>query len=870
MNAITYEPIQLLLSQPVSTSGCPQVVTFGVPFAEGLISNGGDLSVVTSTGERLHTVVRATAFWPDHSVKWGLVKFLCGQIPAEAPDYFLVDDGVGNVETHTGVSVQHLDDAVIVSDGELSYHFRLDGDQLFPSVFSAEIEVWSADEFSVGLLDGDGHSLFVVKTATEVVQQNSLAALIEVRGVIEAGLPLPINVLFRFEITVEKVLSATVEIHNPNRAIHTDGIWDLGDANSFNFKEFSLLFNRLESDLLDIKPEAAVDSVKLDISEAATFFQASSGGENWDSPTHVNAEGLSCNQFSGYSLVLDSNTLMSGKRANPVVRIKREGQGCFVVKLKDFWQNFPKSLAFTKSKFSIGVFPVEHLDGYELQGGERKQHEISFSFTDDIDSLDWLDNPLTFNVDPNAITQAAVIGGPVGEGFEAYDRLIGVALSESKGFIAKREDQDEFGWRHFGDVVADHETLYHEADNIFVSHYNNQYDAIYGFARQYLLTSDVRWHQLMHDLARHVMDIDIYRTTEDRAEYNHGLFWHTDHYLQASTCSHRTYSKSHYAEDWTGNKGGGPGPEHCYTTGLKFYYHITGNEGARDAVLGLANWIRYYYEGTGTLIEGCKNLLSRDRHILISVLKGHQVFRYRYTFDRGMGNYIRALLDSYELTLDESYILETEAIIMNTFSSADDISLRNLDDVEFTWFYTVFLQEVIKYLDLKRTMGSLDSAFCYARNALLHYAHWMAINETPALNSAKPLEYANDTWIAQDIRKANILYAAYRYETENRDLLLARAKEFRDYVTGALAKSETLHFSRIQIILLQNHGPSALMDSAAEPYDGLIDLPKDTASERSCFFTKAGLLSFLLNNFWQVIRKFNLTREINWVRARFG
>ena len=33
---------------------------------------------------------------------------------------------------------------------------------------------------------------------------------------------------------------------------------------------------------------------------------------------------------------------------------------------------------------------------------------------------------------------------------------------------AKRERADEYGWRHFGDLYADHETLGYDGDDIFV------------------------------------------------------------------------------------------------------------------------------------------------------------------------------------------------------------------------------------------------------------------------------------------------------------------------------------------------------------------------------------------------------------------
>ncbi|MFQ3198184.1 MAG: hypothetical protein ACI81A_001905 [Paraglaciecola sp.] len=40
-------------------------------------------------------------------------------------------------------------------------------------------------------------------------------------------------------------------------------------------------------------------------------------------------------------------------------------------------------------------------------------------------------------------------------------------------------------------------------------------------------------------------------------EYNGGLFWHTDHYLQAFTSSHRSYSKSQASDAYQDHAGGG-------------------------------------------------------------------------------------------------------------------------------------------------------------------------------------------------------------------------------------------------------------------------------------------------------------------------
>src|SRR5205814_910950 len=125
-----------------------------------------------------------------------------------------------------------------------------------------------------------------------------------------------------------------------------------------------------------------------------------------------------------------------------------------------------------------------------------------------------------------------------------------------KTFEQKRETIDEYGWRNFGDLYADHEAAFHRGPQPLVSHYNNQYDGIAGCAYQFMRSGDVRWWRLCAELAAHTTDIDIYHTDLDKAAYNRGLFWHTVHYVDAGLATHRSYPRA------AGVGGGGPSPEH--------------------------------------------------------------------------------------------------------------------------------------------------------------------------------------------------------------------------------------------------------------------------------------------------------------------
>ena len=167
-------------------------------------------------------------------------------------------------------------------------------------------------------------------------------------------------------------------------------------------------------------------------------------------------------------------------------------------------------------------------------------------------------------------------------------------------FSVGREEIDEYGWRNYGDVYADHELTYYKGDPPVVSHYNNQYDVIYGLLNQYLRTGDVRWFELAEPLARHVIDIDIYHTREDRAAYNGGMFWHTDHHRDAVTATHRCYSRTNCGAVKRAY-GGGPSNEHNYTTGLLHYFYLTGDNQAEATVPGLADWVIDRDDGRKTI-----------------------------------------------------------------------------------------------------------------------------------------------------------------------------------------------------------------------------------------------------------------------------
>jgi hypothetical protein len=376
-----------------------------------------------------------------------------------------------------------------------------------------------------------------------------------------------------------------------------------------------------------------------------------------------------------------------------------------------------------------------------------------------------------------------------------------------------------------------------------VSHYNNQYDPVAGFAYQFLRSGDRRWLRHMEELAAHVIDIDIYHTTGDKSAYNGGLFWHTYHYADADTGTHRSYprallrmtgmpgldpndpkakrSRGVYA------RGGGPANEHNYTTGLMLHHFLTGSPASRAAALGLARWVIDMDDGRKTIFR----FLSRADTGRASMSRDDGY----HGPGRGSGNSLSALLDGHRLSGDPAFLTKAEQLVRRCIHPADDVPRRNLLDVENRWFYTIFLQALGKYLDHKAERGQLDFLYAYARAGLLHYARWMAAHEAPTLSRPEVLEYPNETWAAQDMRKSEVFRFAARHATGGeKEVFIERAAFFFRDSVARLNSFETRTLARPVVLMLSYGYAHAHLqrhpdDAAPPPAAGASDFGRPEA-----------------------------------------
>lgn len=810
-----------------------QWMRFGIPLPKGYARNTESMGLADHTTVPLSCAFKPLTHWVDGSIKW----LLCDSLIYHRGPIFLTEDQpkINTQDVH-GIAhpTKHASEGIQLPDG---------------TVISIK-----ATKSTGGALTFESH--------IDLLDENNLVN--RTRAVFKTTqAPLTVQLLLE-SCPISKEWRVQPTIHNTAAASHPGGCWDLGDANSVHLQEFRIevLFGDHRSVMLELTDtdtdtdtgtgtgtdtESGSLVIDLTTEEVTSLQQHASGGEHWQSPNHINGHGEITLKQRGYSLT-QKDSLTLGLRATPCIVLKGSGNPQYLVP-EFFWQNSPARLDATHSHCEWWLFSEKT----ELQPGEAKTWVLRLGPSR---------QNAQFELNPELLADSQSWPGFSLPEESVLTRITEQGLTGEHCFQAKRETIDEFGWRNFGELYADHEALNQTPDQgLFVSHYNNQYDPIHGLTQRWLATGNTEWQSLSRDLLWHVIDIDVYKTDEDKAEYNHGLFWHTDHYLRAETATHRTYSRHHKAAYDGHQGGGGPGGQHCYTSGLALNYLLSGDERIKEVVENMTNWVRCFYNGAPSLLARCFRFITIDRKAGQLTNIGWVAPGYKYPLDRGTANYLNALIDHFLIGGSSELLLEMDEVIRETLSPTDDLVARQLSDVENQWFYVVFLQALARFMVLKEQLEQIDPAYSYARHAFMHYAHWLKDNDPPYLDHPEKLEFPTDTWAAQDLRKANVLYYASYFALTGADTYRVRADFFYQYCCNHLSQSPEAHTTRIQALILQNLGGREWVQKhrvsafTPQPVESLI-IQRRTTTGR------------LLRDCMIILKRFSLRTEIHWLKVR--
>jgi YetA-like protein len=737
--------------------------------------------------------VRTLDRWTDGSARWVLVDARADLDGREVQELTLEvrEDGEKSGDV---VTLSQSGAGVLVDTGAARFQLRPGGRFPFDAVEVGGQAVLDPAGSGLVVIDAQQAAHAAEIRTVEIEERGPLRSVVRIAGSVAVGGGRRLDLVARAHFFAgSPTVRLLVTLTNPERASHPGGFWDLGDPGSVLIKDASIAFRLTRSSEaaeLYASPEIGAPWTRFDL--PFEVYQDSSGGDNWQSSNHINRERRVPTTFRGYRLRAGSRA-QAGHRATPIVGLSRGSTGVALT-TPAFWQNFPKAVEVDAegATVTLRLFPGQFGDLHEIQGGEQKTHELFVAFGPDgvtAVPLAWCRTRTVVGAAPEWCLESAAVPflAPLQPD---HTTLVNAAIDGPTRFELKREVVDEYGWRHFGEIYGDHEGVKHKGAMPLVSHYNNQYDPIAGFAYQFLRTGDPRWWSMMSELAAHVVDIDVYHSSRDKAAYSHGMFWHTYHYGDADTATHRTFPRAGQGR----THGGGPSADHNYTTGLMHYYCLTGDEAARATVVDLAQYVIDLDDGRRTPFRW---LDSGSTGAAALSASGY------YGPGRGPANSLNALLDGHRLTGDDRFLAKAEALVRRVIHPREDIALRRLDVPEQRWFYTMFLQSLGNYLRRKVELGQIDAAYAYGRASLLHYAAWMAEHEHPYLEKPEKLEFPTETWAAQDIRKGDVFALAAQHATgAERARFLERATFFQEYSIKTLTRMPTRALARPVVVLL--------------------------------------------------------------------
>jgi len=841
-------------------------ITIGVPFARGTLALfGAGQSLSSAQGQPVPLQTSVLAFWPDKSIKWLLCDFLADLAADGESLFYLLPTAASMCPETPPLTILKAPKKWIIDTGAAQFHIAPDQFRPFSNVILRNNPILPGPS-RFGLVDAEGNSWTPWNDRTVVELAGPVRTVLFFSGSFKRKKKALLNYEARLHFYADSArVMLEMRLHNPRAALHPGNLWDLGDSASVLIKEWSMCLP-IQSDPQTrsyIKIDKNGEWHDISVHQGGRLYQESSGGRNWNSPVHRDQTGSIPMKRSGWIFSGEGQNF-SGDRSQPVLYVQT-GLSTLTATIDHFWQRFPKEIGFQEGNIQFGLLPGCFPAHHELQGGEQITERILLDFATDEQFNYWGQSSLSIRCDQQHYHNTKVFPEGLWPPNNAhYRQLLAMALDNEKGFKVKREQLDEYGWRNFGELYADHESAFNKGDNIFVSHYNNQYDPLYSFYRLYLTGEDNQWGEMARDLAAHLQDIDINHTDQDREEYNHGLFWHTDHYLDAGLSTHRMASREHLQNKNPAFCGGGPGAEHCYSGGLMLHYLLTGDPRSKQLVLDLADWCWISLHGPQTLGAATLRAFKNIKRLI-----SHAKERWpRYPFSRGTGNCLNTTLDAFEITGNPDYLVRATALVKGTIHHQDNPEERDLLNAESSWSYMVFLAALGRYLAVKQMWQQIDQDFSYARHSLLTYARWITKHEYPFLDKPENLEYPNETWPAQDLRKGVVLYYAAKYASKyDRSKFINKAKFFLEYGLQKLCSHRNSCYTRPLVLMLQNGWAIEAIGFDIQPI-GESHLPELDVRQSMHRYTVVEFLRRTVSDYKAVLAHTGFKREWRWLKAR--
>jgi len=553
------ETAGMALSRPVSG---------GVPIAEGLAPENCNFVLLDARNKPVPCQTQVLAQWKDGSARWVLLDFQSDPQQGGVADYRLTwDKNAKEVNPAVPVRVNQGKDLTLDA-----------GRVMLKTVPEALLRI--ADRFDVKFVLTDSKGV-----RCEAVLESSK---IELEGKVRSTL----------------ILSG--EFRNPQGArvidfrLRASVFAGLGQL----YLEPQIIVNADEGMI------TSLNDLSLEIIPLAGIQSASIGGQpGWEGDLSSQSS-LRLFQVDDQNYHFEGSSTGSGKQAPGWMTID-DGKGAIALTLRDFWQQWPKSLEVDKKGAKLGLFPAfeagafDHMEpwykydylfegnSYRLREGQSRRWQVWLDIDGEGAELaKSVNKPLIPIANPY---QAIRTGewGPVAaagsEGMAEYDRW---ADELFEGYCNSIQEQRDYGAMNWGDWWGERG----------VNWGNNEYDTPLHIFTQFARTGDPKYFYVAEQAARHYSEVDVVHAVNEELK-TYFSRWERPEYPSRPGMVHE-HSIGHVGgfhpvekirELYVSKRisGGNPNPYlcldpynlgHIWTLGMAHYYLLTGDPWVKETV----------------------------------------------------------------------------------------------------------------------------------------------------------------------------------------------------------------------------------------------------------------------------------------------
>ncbi len=586
-------------------------LTSGIPFPRGALSSTDNLRLVAPDGAEQPLQARPLVRWPDGSVKVALIDTV---VPVGlADDRTLVLEHGNDVQrapvTDAILATEDMDGITVVTP-QNEVRFEREASGLF-TYFKVEERVMTREDAPprISISDDEGNVYDTLGPPEDMVIEEAgpLRTVVRLDGhhTGEAGEFFTYQIRFSFYARVG--------------GIRMSYRWGNDNAEA----EFTR-FRGIRFEL----PVAVADDARFTIGA--------------DEPVSgMLADGARLEQlYDDRYQAADSE----GSRAPGWVSVSSASGGGGLI-CRNFWQLYPKAIGAENGSLYLDIcpqFPEDQYndcseldliklyyylqDGrYKVRQGVTKTHDIALGFLPDgreippevIDEETATTNePPVLTASPDYYASTGVFGDFVPETAGRTPLYDEVCDRVYERYIAHRDSTHGFGMLNYGDQFGERK----------VNWANGEYDHHHTAAQAFVRSAEARWLHLMHDMARHDIDVDL-------------CHYHTNPAYRGASWVHSmghtgSYFDKQYQGEW-GIPRGGMTVTHTWCEGTCEHYMLTGDPTAIEAARSIAD----HYDGTYLNHYDFTNGRVPGWHLILTMAV------YRTTYDPYYLNAARVMME---------------------------------------------------------------------------------------------------------------------------------------------------------------------------------------------------------------------------------